>query len=205
MHGLKSSHSEFLWVTFLEKTTFPDLQHAFNSVGPRFCVSKSFPDGYSPATKTIMYFNQCQIHGHDLRDLEQVQGQLVPCSQLPAFATYDSLNIYKVSFRSALLSFYNTCRRIRQEHSHLVERILVMHSCEFDKALRDPRTPLGAFYYPQSHASKKGTFSRGALPPRPASQLSCREAIRGGAVEAVALLATSDETTQLYYKDINSL
>ena len=53
---LQCSRGELEWLSFQEKTSYPNLQHRFNSIGKQKKLGNFTPDGLDVSTKTIFEY-----------------------------------------------------------------------------------------------------------------------------------------------------
>ena len=170
-HALKTSHFEFMYVSFLE-TQIPDVIHAFNTPPPLPRFNKSVPDAYSAERKTLYYAHGCLIHGHNVAD----DGSFKGCDLLPTFATAESRNPFGSTYRELEQRFEKMIQKIKTTYNVHVE---VYYECQFYRDLHDVSTPIGRYYNgPESRHS--------LLDLTKVEPMVLRDMVRGGTVENYA-------------------
>ena len=183
---IRSSHVEFLYVTFLE-SLYDDLEHSFNTVKPtRFL--KSLPDAYSKKGRKLFYANGCNIHSHFL----SVDGRHKPCPYLPIGSTRSDKNVFGETYQNVELRFEKMKQRILRECSDRVDSIEVVYQCEWEKKLKTPGSDEFNFF----NSKGNDDLSPKAKPPSP---MAPRDALCGGAVEVFQLIGRSADDYDVNY------
>ena len=145
---IRTSHFEFLYVTFLE-SIYDDLKHSFNTVKPRRFL-KSLPDAYSKKSKTIFYAMGCIVHG-DFR----TEGDVCkPCSYLPIGTTLSDKNIYGEVYAVKKQRFDKMISRILKVCDE-VDRVTLMYQCDFEKKLQTAGTDIFNFFNKDDNITPK--------------------------------------------------
>ena len=192
-HSIKNSNYEYMYVTYLQHTKYPDLIHAFNNPHPpRF--ERSLPDAYSPSAKLIVFAHGCQIHGH----FETVNGQLKGCSYLPLGTCKEDRNIYGDVYAVLEYRFEAMKRCILSRCGDRVEKVEVMFQCRFEKELRTPNTKIYNFFHGGSSLAMTSSTKH---PP----VMVLRDACRGGFTECFQMVAHATEEMIIEHFDINSM
>ena len=142
-HAVKTSHYEYLYMTYLQHKRYPDLLHAFNQPHPE-PFERSIPDGYSPAARCLIYAHGCRGHGHWIKD---ANGHEWGCSYMPLGTTKGDRNMWGDLYGPLEARFEAMKRRILASYADRIDRINVNYQCQFEKELRTPGTPIYEFFH----------------------------------------------------------
>ena len=107
-HVIRSSHFEFLYVTYLE-SIYDDIEHTYNTVRPKQFL-KSLQDAYSKKAHKLFY-----AHGYGVREMFDITiiFRILHC----LFQLQDSQSFSKHQWRTETLSLSPIERHpFRQKH-----------------------------------------------------------------------------------------
>ncbi len=188
MNRIRNSREEFEYVSYLKATAYPALIHAWSCDKPLPSFLGCRPDGYCPRTKTLFNFYGCQIHFHE-------SSPSAKCLLLPANATLDTCNAFGVPFKNMLHRRKVLTADILSRCSDQVHRVENMFQCTWRKLKSDTTSEVHRFMYLSMQEPKRLNLER----------LNCKQAVRGGRVDAFWTLAQADQHFRIDFFDISSL